>query len=59
VLSEALLVRVTRYEAAARVNGTSTTTSVSVNEKTVLEIPPTVTVGAAPVGLKFAPATAI
>jgi hypothetical protein len=32
---------------------------VSVDEKTVLEIPPTVTVGAAPVGLKFAPATAI
>jgi hypothetical protein len=50
-----LLVTVTRYVAAARVAGTSTTIDVFVNENTVREFTPSFTVGAAPVGLKFEP----
>jgi hypothetical protein len=41
--------------AAASVGGTSTTTVAFVKENTVWETPPTVTVGATPVGLKFEP----
>ena len=48
---------VTRYVAAARVDGTSTTIAVFVNENTAREVPPTVTVGATLVGLKFVPAS--
>jgi hypothetical protein len=49
------LVTVARYVAAARLDGTSTTIAVFVNEYTVREVPPTVTVGATPVGLKWEP----
>lgn len=45
----------TRYVPAASVDGTSTTIVVFVNELTVLDAPPTVTVGATPAGLKFEP----
>jgi hypothetical protein len=40
---------------AARVVGTSATIDVFENEATVSEVPPTVTVGLTPVGLKFEP----
>lgn len=50
-----LLVTVTRYVAGARVDGTSTTIDMFVNEYTVRDVPPTITVGATPVGLKFEP----
>jgi hypothetical protein len=49
------LVTLTKYVAAASVDGTSTTIVVFVNEFTVLDVPPTVTVGATPFGLKFEP----
>jgi hypothetical protein len=45
--------------AAASVDGTSTMISAFVNEYTVREVPPTVTVGATLVGLKFEPARAM
>jgi hypothetical protein len=45
--------------AAAEVVGTSTTINSFVNEYTVRELPPTVAVGAAPVGLKFKPTSAM
>jgi hypothetical protein len=41
------------------VDGTSTTIAVFVNENTVRAVPPTVTIGAASVGLKFKPAKAM
>jgi hypothetical protein len=50
-----LLVILTRYVAAGNVDGTSNAIAVFVNEYTVREVPPTVTVGATPVGLKFEP----
>jgi hypothetical protein len=50
-----LLVTVTRYVAGARVDGTSTTIDMFVNEYTVRDVPPTITVGATPFGLKFEP----
>jgi hypothetical protein len=53
------LVTVTRYVAAAKVEGTSTTIDVFVNEYTVRDVPPTVTVGATPFVLKFEPAREI
>jgi hypothetical protein len=49
------LVTLTRYVAAASVDGTSTMIVVFVKELTVLDAPPTVTVGATPFGLKFEP----
>jgi hypothetical protein len=49
------LVTVTRYVPAAKLAGTATTTSVFVNEDTLREVAPTVTVGATPDGLKFEP----
>jgi hypothetical protein len=52
-----LLVTVTRYVAAASVDGTSITIAVLVNEYTVRAVPPTVAVGATPEGLKFEPAS--
>jgi hypothetical protein len=51
------LVTVTRYVAAAKVFGTSISIVVFVKEYTEREVPPTVTVGATPVGLKFEPAS--
>src|SRR5580698_9352413 len=55
--SGTLFVTFTRYVADARVDGTSTTIAVFVNEYTVRGVPPTVTVGATPEGLKFEPAS--
>jgi hypothetical protein len=48
-------VTLTRYVPAASVVGTCTTIVVFVKEPTVLDVPPTVTVGATPLGLKFEP----
>jgi len=45
-----------RYVAAGKFDGTPTISVVFVNEYTVREVPPTATVGATPVGLKFEPA---
>jgi hypothetical protein len=42
--------------AAGKLDGTSTTSAVFVNEYTVRDVPPTVTVGATLAGLKFEPA---
>jgi hypothetical protein len=49
------LVTVTRYVAAGRLDGTSTTSAVFLNEYTIWVVLPTVTVGATPVGLKLEP----
>jgi hypothetical protein len=50
------LVTVTRYVPAAKVVGTAATIAVFEKVDTVREVPPTVIVGATPVGLKFEPA---
>ena len=50
------MVTLIRYVAAGKFDGTPTISVVFVNEYTVREVPPTATVGATPVGLKFEPA---